>query len=171
MLGHSWSNSQNARAPSASSASTPSKLEIAASLGADFVFDYQNKGWIDRVKEATDGRGIDVIYDTVGDLITGLCLNALAPLGELVFAALNRCQLSARDLEVMFNQNQSIRGFALLPLLNTVTLHAELHRLFDLAQAGTLKVLIAGRYPLEQVAEAHRALENRSSTGKVVLVP
>jgi NADPH:quinone reductase len=152
-------------------ASTPSKLEIAASLGADFVFDYQNKGWIDRVKEATDGRGIDVIYDTVGGPITGLCLNALAPLGKLVFAALNRCQLSTRDLEAMFNQNQSIRGFALLPLLDTVTLQAELSNLFDLAQAGTLKVLIGGTYPLEQVAEAHRALENRLTTGKVVLVP
>jgi len=71
----------------------------------------------------------------------------------------------------MFNQNQSIRGFALLPLLDRVTLNEELARLFDLAQAGTLKVLIGGSYPLEQVAEAHRALENRLTTGKVVLIP
>jgi NADPH2:quinone reductase len=96
---------------------------------------------------------------------------SVAPLGELVFAALNRCQLTARDLETMFNQNQSIRGFALLPLLDAVTLHDELFRLFGLAQAGNLKVLIGSRYPMEQVAEAHRVLENRLTTGKVVLVP
>jgi NADPH:quinone reductase len=116
-------------------------------------------------------RGIEIIYDSVGGPITRGCFTALAPLGELVFAALNRCQLTTRDLETMFNQNQSIKGFALLPLLDAITLHDELFRLFDLAQAGTLKVLIGGRYPLEQVAEAHRALENRLTTGKVVLTP
>ena len=99
------------------------------------------------------------------------CLGILAPRGELIFAALNRCQLTARDLESIFNQNQSIRGFALLPLLDAVTLRDELFRLFDLAQAGSLKVLIGGRYPLEQAAEAHRALEKRLTTGKIVLVP
>src|ERR1700751_2759637 len=132
-------------------AGDPNKLEVTKSLGADLAFNYKNLGWIDQV--------------------TGVGLNALAPLGELVFAALNRCQLTARDLETMFNQNQSIRGFALLPLLDAVTLHDELSRLFDLARAGSLKVLIGGSYPLKQVAEAHRALENRLTTGKVVLIP
>jgi NADPH2:quinone reductase len=152
-------------------ASTQSKLEVAESLGADFVFDYQKHGWIDQVKQVTGGKGIDIIYDSVGGSITGPCLKALAPRGELVFAALNRCQLTTRDLETMFNQNQSIKGFALLPLLNTVTLRDELSSLFHLAQTGRLKVLIGSRYPLDQVAEAHRALENRLTTGKVVLTP
>lgn len=152
-------------------AGDPNKLEVTKSLGADHAFNYQNQSWIDQVKAVTGGKGVDIIYDTVGGPITGACLNALAPLGELVFAALNRCQLTARDLETMFNQNQSIRGFALLPLLDAVTLHEELTRLFELAQAGSLKVLIGGRYPLEQVAEAHRALEHRLTTGKLVLVP
>jgi NADPH:quinone reductase len=152
-------------------AGDPNKLEITKSLGADLAFNYKNQDWIDQVKEATGGKGVDIMYDTVGGQVTGGCLNALAPLGELVFAALNRCQLTARDLETMFNQNQSIRGFALLPLLDAVTLHDELSRLFDLARAGSLKVLIGGSYPLEQVAEAHRALENRLTTGKVVLIP
>jgi NADPH2:quinone reductase len=152
-------------------AGDPNKLELSESLGANLAFDYQKQDWIDQVKNVTGGKGIDTVYDTVGGPITGACLNALAPFGELVFAALNRCQLTACDLEAMFNQNQSIKGFALLPLLKAVTLPDELSRLFDLAQAGTLKVLIGGSYPLEQVAEAHRALENRLTTGKLVLVP
>jgi NADPH2:quinone reductase len=152
-------------------AGTPNKLELTQSLGADLAFNYQNQAWIDQVKEATDGKGVDIIYDSVGGAITRDCSSALAPLGELVFAALNRCQLTARDLESTFNQNQSIKGFALLPLLNAISLHHELFRLFDLAQSGTLKVLIGGRYPLEQAAEAHRVLENRLTTGKVVLIP
>jgi NADPH:quinone reductase len=152
-------------------ASDPNKLEVTKSLGADLVLNYQNQGWIDQVKEATGAKGVDIIYDTVGGQITQTCLNALAPLGELVFAALNRWQLTARDLETLFNRNQSMRGFALLPLLDAVTLNDELHRLFDLAQAGSLKVLVGGRYPLDQVAEAHRAIENRLTTGKVMLIP
>ena len=152
-------------------AGDPNKLEVTKSLGADLAFNYKNLGWIDQVKDATCGKGVDIIYDTVGGQVTGLCLNALAPLGELVFAALNRCQLTARDLETMFNQNQSIKGFALLPLLDAVTLQEELSSLFGLAQTGNLKVLIGGRYPLEQVAEAHRVLENRLTTGKIVLIP
>jgi len=55
--------------------------------------------------------------------------------------------------------------------LDAVTLQEELSSLFDLAQTGNLKVLIGSRYPLEQVAEAHRALENRLTTGKIVLIP
>ena len=80
-------------------------------------------------------------------------------------------ETTARDLETTFNQNQSIKGFALLPLLDAARLHEELSRLFDLAQGGTLKVLLGGSYPLEQVAEAHRVLENRLTTGKIVLIP
>jgi len=152
-------------------AGDPNKLEVTKSLGADLALNYKNQGWIDQVKDATGGKGVDIIYDTVGGQVTGVGLNALAPLGKLVFAALNRCQLTARDLETMFNQNQSIKGFALLPLLDAVTLQEELSSLFGLAQTGNLKVLIGSRYPLEQVAEAHRALENRLTTGKIVLIP
>jgi len=70
----------------------------------------------------------------------------------------------------MFLKNQSVRGFALLPLLSAIDLHKELSDLFELAQAGTLKALIGGRYSLKPAAEAHRVLENRLTTGKVVLV-
>lgn len=152
-------------------ASTPEKLTLTKSLGADHAFDYQTVNWIDQVKDATNGVGVDIIFDSVGGPTTGACLNALAALGELVFAALNRCQLTTRDLETMFNQNQSLKGFALLRQLSAVRLHDEVTSLFNLTQSGSLKVLIGGRYPLEQVAEAHRVLENRLTTGKVVLVP
>jgi NADPH2:quinone reductase len=71
----------------------------------------------------------------------------------------------------MFHKNQSIRGFALLPLLNPATLHDDLSSLFDLAERGNLKVVIGGRYPIEAAPAAHRALETRLTTGKVVLIP
>jgi NADPH:quinone reductase len=151
--------------------STSEKLRLAESLGADFALDYRSSSWVEQAKEHTGGAGPDIIYDSVGGPLTRTLLTALAPSGQLVFAALSRCQLAAQDLEKMFHQNQSIRGFALLPLLNAATLKEDLSSLFNLAQSGNLKVLIGGRYPLANAAGAHRALENRLTTGKVVLIP
>jgi NADPH2:quinone reductase len=152
-------------------ASTPEKLKLATSLGADFALDCRAPSWLDQLKGSTNGTGVDIIYDSVSGPLTGALLTALAPLGQLIFAALNRCQLATRDLENMFQQNQSIKRFALLPLLNPATLKEELSGLFNLAERGNLKVVIGGRYPIEAAPEAHRALENRLTTGKVVLMP
>jgi NADPH2:quinone reductase len=71
----------------------------------------------------------------------------------------------------MIANNQKLTGFALIPLLNTADLAADVAMLFDLAAQGVLKVRIGGRFALEDVASAHRAIESRSVAGKVVLVP
>lgn len=64
-----------------------------------------------------------------------------------------------------------MRGFAVAPLLTPATLRAGLEELSGLAVRGQLRVSIGGAYPLERAAEAHRALESRQTTGKIVLVP
>jgi NADPH2:quinone reductase len=77
-----------------------------------------------------------------------------------------RCGTGSDD-----HPNQSLRGFALLPLLAADGLRASLSELFQLAASGQLAVTQGGRYPLDQANEAHRSLEERRSTGKVVLIP
>lgn len=146
------------------------KMELALSLGADVAIDYTGPDWPARVRTLTGGAGADIIYDTVGGALTALSLQALAPGGELVFAALGRYGLAASDLEAMIGRNQSLRGFALLPLLPPDVLRASLSELFQLAASGQLRVAIGGRFPLDQAGEAHRLLDERRSTGKVVLV-
>ena len=147
------------------------KIELALSLGADVAIDYTNPDLTARVRELTGGQGADIIYDTVGGALTALSLQALAPGGELVFAALGRYGLEPSDLEAMIGRNQSLRGFALLPLLPQEVLRASLSELFELAATRRLRVAIGGRFPLDQAGEAHRLLDERRSTGKVVLVP
>ncbi|QPC91330.1 zinc-binding dehydrogenase [Mesorhizobium sp. INR15] len=147
------------------------KLDLALSLGADAAIDYSEPDWMAQVKEATGGAGVDIVYDTVGGLLTAASLQALAPGGELVFAALGRYAIGASDLEAMIGRNQSLRGFALLPLLSPGAINASLSSLFQLAASGALVVPRGSRFPLEQAGEAHRLLEERRSTGKVVLVP
>ncbi|MFC3324847.1 quinone oxidoreductase family protein [Mesorhizobium cantuariense] len=147
------------------------KLDLALSLGADAAVDYIKPDWPARVRDITGGEGVDIIYDTVGGALTAASLQVLAPGGELVFAALGRYALAASDLEAMIGRNQSLRGFALLPLLSGDVLRASLFELFQLAASGRLQVTIGGRFPLNQAGEAHRLQEERRSTGKVVLVP
>lgn len=147
------------------------KLDFALSLGADGVVDYTNPGWPARIHDVTGGEGIGIVYDTVGGALTGTLLQALAPGGELVFAALGRYGLATSDLEAMIGRNQSLRGFALLPLLSVSLLRANLSELFQLAESGRLRVVIGGRFPLAQAGEAHRLLEGRRSSGKIVLMP
>ncbi|TKD47920.1 MAG: zinc-binding alcohol dehydrogenase family protein [Mesorhizobium sp.] len=152
-------------------AGSRAKLDLALSLGADAAVDYSMSDWPMRVREAAGGAGVDVVYDIVGGTMTAASLQALAPGGELVFAALGRYAIGAAELEAMITRNKSLRGFALLPLLSTDGLRASLSELFHLAAGGQLAVTQGGRYPLDQANEAHRLLEERRSTGKVVLIP
>ncbi|MBB3859481.1 NADPH2:quinone reductase [Novosphingobium hassiacum] len=151
-------------------ASTEAKLEFARSLGADVGVDYTDPNWT----AALGGAGPDIIYESVGGAITMDGLSALAPLGQMViYGALNIQQfaLGVPDLLGLIFKNQSITGFALVPLLTPPSLRAELTVLFEAAARGDLKVTIGGVYPLAEAAEAHRALEGRSTMGKLILVP
>ncbi|TIM50207.1 MAG: zinc-binding alcohol dehydrogenase family protein, partial [Mesorhizobium sp.] len=69
-------------------AGSRAKLDLALSLGADAAVDYSTSDWPMRVREAAGGAGVDVAYDIVGGSMTAASLQALAPGGELVFAAL-----------------------------------------------------------------------------------
>lgn len=155
-------------------ASTAEKLALARSLGADEGVDYTQQGWSTQLRAACGGAGPDLVYESVGGAVTAVSLAALAPGGELVvYGALNvqEFQLGVPELGRLVFGNQSVRGFALVPLLTPELLTAGLAELFELAAQGRLRVAIGGAYPMERAAEAHRALQERRTTGKVVLVP
>lgn len=152
-------------------AGSDEKRELALALGADIAVEYSSPDWVKRVREATGGRGADIIYEFIGGSFTKACLDALAPGGELVFGALGRFRLDQAAMEGLFAQNQSVKGFALLPLLTPDTLKADLGWLFSEATNGRLKIVQGGRYLLDQAADAHRVVERRETVGKVVLIP
>jgi NADPH2:quinone reductase len=152
-------------------AGSDEKRELAFALGADIALDYSCPDWVERVREATGGTGADIIYDFIGGSFTKACLNSLAPGGELIFGALGRFNLDQAAMEGLFAQNQSMRGFALLPLLTPDKLKADLGWLFGEAVNGRLKIVQGGRYLLDQAADAHRAVERRETVGKVILIP
>ena len=154
-------------------ASTPQKLELARSLGADAGVDYTRADWIEAVRRETDGNGVDIIYESVGGEVTRGALTALAPRGNLViYGALNiqSFELGVPELVKLIFNNQMLTGFALPTLLTAEGLRSDLAKLFELARRGELNVQIGGCYPFERVADAHRALSQRQTVGKLVLV-
>lgn len=154
-------------------ASAAQKLELARELGADAGVDYSRPDWLDAVQAETQGHGPDMIYESVGGDVTRALLRALGPQGNLViYGALNiqDFALGIPELVQLIFKNQQLTGFALPTLLRPDGLRSGLLELFGLAERGELEVVIGGRYPLEQASRAHRALEQRRTTGKLLLV-
>ncbi|WP_407050943.1 zinc-binding alcohol dehydrogenase family protein [Methyloraptor flagellatus] len=155
-------------------ASTAEKRDFARTLGADATIDYTAPDWPQALAGLTGGHGADVIFESVGGAVTRQALTALAPLGQIVlYGSLNILdfELGVPDLLGLIFRNQSLTGFAAVPLLSAETLRQSLDNLFAAVASGRLKVTIGGTYPLAQAAEAHRALEARETRGKIVLVP
>jgi NADPH2:quinone reductase len=133
---------------------------------------YTEQNWTEELRRIAGGNGPDIIYESVGHEVTTASLAALAPLGQIViYGALNiqNFQLGVPELLGLIFKNQSLTGFAFAPLLSPDKLRAGLEELLDLVIKGKLKVTIGGRYPLAEASEAHRALEGRATTGKLVL--
>lgn len=155
-------------------ASSAEKLEFARSVGADASVNYITSDWTEELRRITRGNGPDIIYESVGHEVTKSSLAALAPLGQIViYGALNiqDFRLGVPELLGLIFKNQSLTGFAFAPLLTSHGLRDGLNELFDLVIRGELKVTIGGRHPLAEASEAHRALEGRNTTGKLVLTP
>lgn len=150
--------------------STPEKAELARKAGADHVLTYPEVP--ERVRELTDGRGVDVVYDGVGrDTFEG-SLAALRIRGTLVLFGGASGQVPPFDLQRL-NAHGSLT--VTRPKIDDFLLDAEERRwrageLFDLVAQGSVQVDIGARFHLQQAGAAHAALESRATTGKVILV-
>ena len=153
-------------------ASTPEKRAIAEGLGADASVDYTAPGWAEQVRELTDGRGVDVVLETAGGETVGQALDAMAPFGRMVFIGQSSGETALIDPWRLTVPNHTVTGlyinaYAAVPDVALSTLG----ELIGYVAAGKLSVQVGTVLPLSQAAEAHRLLEGRLTTGKVVLQP
>ncbi len=152
-------------------ASTEQKREIAREHGADHVLSYE--GFDERVRELTDGRGADVVYDSVGKDTFDQSLQALRPRGTAVLYGGASGQVPPFDLQRL-NALGSLyvtRPSTGAYLQDREELQARLGEVFELAEAGVLRPTLDTAFPLAEAADAHRHLEARRSRGKVLLIP
>lgn len=149
------------------------KLEIVRRAGADVAIDYRAADWVDQVKAATDGRGADVIYDSVGGDVTDQSLKCIAWNGRLLVIGF----ASGRIPEVKLNR-------VLLKNISLVGLHWGAHAMHEPARIGEtfdalfglyrekkIAPVVYKSYPLDALPAALEALGSRQSYGKIVVTP
>jgi len=153
--------------------STREKAELARDAGADEVIRYTEQDFEAEVKRLTNGAGLQVIYDSVGKTTFEKGLNCLAHRGMMVLYGQSSGPVGPFDPQVL-SQKGSL--FLTRPtLVHYIATRAELvaraGELLGWIKQGTLKVRTDRELPLAQAAEAHRLLEGRKTTGKVLLIP
>ncbi len=153
--------------------STEDKARLAQEAGADAGICYTEQDFEAEVKRLTDGQGVQVVYDSVAKDTFEKSLNCLAPRGYLVLYGQSSGPVPPFDLNHL-----SAKGslFLTRPTLTHYTRTREelLERAHDVLKqisASTLKIRISATFPLAEAAEAHRQLEGRKTTGKVLLIP
>ena len=149
------------------------KAALARQYGCVHTINYNKENFVERVKEITGGKGVPVVYDSIGkDTFIG-SLDCLAPLGLLVSYG------SASGPVPPFGLNElASRGslFVTRPTLFTYAakrddLESMAAELFGMVESGKIKIEINQRYALQDAAQAHRDLEDRKTTGSTILLP
>lgn len=153
--------------------STAEKAELAAGAGADEIIRYTEADFAAEVGRLTEGRGVDVVFDSVGADTFDASLRCLRPRGMLVLFGQSSGAVPPVDLQRLAEGGSL---FATRPTLaHHITERAQLERragdVLNWVAAGELEVRIGERHPLAEAATAHERLEARLTAGKVLLVP
>lgn len=145
------------------------KVEFASSFGADHVFDYNLEGWVDQVKKATDGRGVDVIVDGNGGPNAARNMDVIAPLGRLVYIGATAGQMpDPVAIPTLIFKNISVVGMNLAPIEDPPGSDTDAAIVENVA-TGNWRVPITEEVPLSDVGTLHRRLENREIRGRAVI--
>ena len=154
-------------------ASRDEKLERLHEYGLDEGINYVTKDFVEEVRRLTDGRGADVIVDSVGGSTLQGSLRCLAYRGRCVTVGdAGRQGTEQMDISMLRGNNQSLTGYFMgAELFLSPRPHATIARHLDDIAAGRLKVVIDRRFPLADAAAAHEYIESRQAFGRVLLVP
>ena len=152
-------------------ASRASKLELVSRLGADAAINYTEENWVEQVKQATDGKGANIVLEMVGGQIAEQSLQALAPYGRMVvFGRASGEVAQFTGVQLMY-KNQAIIGYWLSAWMQRPDRIAHaVSELMRYLAAGQLEIVVGATFPLAEAAAAHRAIAARQTTGKVVLL-
>jgi NADPH2:quinone reductase len=153
--------------------STEEKANLAREAGADEVIFYTRQDFEAETKRLTGGRGVHVVYDGVGKTTFDQDLNVLRPRGYLVLFGASSGPVPPFDLSKLAQKGSL---FVTRPtLVNYIASHEELIQrstdILNMITSGKLKLRIEHLYPLREAQQAHRDLEARKTTGKLLLIP
>jgi len=149
------------------------KAKLALANGCDYVINYRIEDFAARVKEITHGEGCHVVYDGVGKATFPASLDCLRPFGYFVSFGSASGPIEPFDIMLLMQKGSLFATWQLLftHLAKREDVLAMSQDLFDVVASGAVKIPVHTRVPLADVAEAHRRLEARETTGSTVLLP
>ena len=155
----------------AGTASNGSKLDLIRRLGVDAAINYTEDNWVEQVKDATRGQGSDIILEMLGGEITEQSLKCLAPFGRMViYGAASGKIAQFSGIQLMY-KNQAIIGYWLTSQLRRADRIAmAAMELMQFLASGKLQIIVGQTFPLAEAAQAHQAIAERRTMGKVVLL-
>jgi NADPH2:quinone reductase len=154
-------------------ASSEPKRQLALDLGADVAVDSTTDDLGAALREANGGARVDIVLEMTGGIVFDQSLAVLAPLGRLaVFGMASRTPMSPVDPRRLMARSQAVIGLWLVHVVQRPKLFAaSVTELMSMLADGSLRAVVGATYPLAKAADAHRALLDRSSVGKLVLDP
>jgi len=152
---------------------SPEKADLAANLGCDYPILYRDEDFVSRVREITKEKGVDVVYDSVGQSTFMESLDCLRPMGVMVSFGQSSGPIPPIDTGILAAKGSL---FLTRPSLMAYTasrkdLLAHAQDLFDVVKKGAVKIEVRQTYPLAEASRAHRELEDRKTTGSTLLIP
>ena len=153
-------------------AGSDANLQACRELGAEVLVNYREQDFVEVVKDATDGRGADVVLDNMGAKYLARNRDVLAPNGRIVTIGLQGGRRAELDLGALMAKRAAVISTSLRarPKDEKATIVAAVREhVWPLVDAGRVRPIIHARLPLAEAAAAHRLLEDSSHIGKVVL--
>jgi putative PIG3 family NAD(P)H quinone oxidoreductase len=153
-------------------AGTPEKLALCASLGADVTINYRDEDFVEVVREATDGHGADVILDNMGAQYLGRNLDAMAIEGRLVIIGMQGGSKAELDIAALLRKRGAVIATSLRarPTEEKAAICAAVvEHVWPLVAAGRVRPIVERTIPLEEVRAAHELMESGEHTGKILL--
>ena len=153
--------------------STEEKAALAREAGADEAILYTKQDFETEVKRLTNSQGVNVVYDSVGKTTFEKSLNCLKPLGYMVLYGQSSGPVAPFDPAILVAKGSLFLTHPSLPHYSAdrASLEKRAGDVLGWIASGKLKMRIEFTFPLANVAEAHRSLEGRKTTGKVLLIP
>ena len=152
--------------------SSDSKASLVKQFGADDVINYATHDFAEETNRLTHGRGADLILDAVGATTFEKGLKCVAPFGHVILYGRAGGPPEPLNLFRLFEKSAKVSGFTLYAVApEPEIMRRGIEESFRLIEQGKLKLLVGRAFPLAEAAQAHRFIESRQSTGKLVLNP
>ncbi|RZU34025.1 NAD(P)H-quinone oxidoreductase [Blastococcus saxobsidens] len=157
-------------------AGTAAKLDVCRELGADTAVNYRDEDFVERVREATDGRGADVVLDNMGAKYLARNVDALAVGGRLVIIGMQGGMKAELHIGKLLAKRASVHATALRsrpatgPGGKEEIVAAVRHDVWPDVERGLIRPIVDRRLPMSRAAEAHRVVEASEHVGKVLLL-